>query len=174
MRRREQYARRKLRRGHGGERRDEDKSGHGGPRGRRIAASASGEHGSSGGRHTQRLTGRLSVQRSGVGFVVPDSGRGGDIFVHASSFGEAWHGDRVEVALLPRHGRSREGVVTAVLKRGRATITAEIMRAYGKNAWLSRPLDSRLDFALLAKFGAEDRGGGTKRSTAPYLCCPHP
>ena len=153
MRRREQYARRKLRRGHGDDRFSEDKTGRDGPRGRRIAASAResrGEPASAGDRHTQRLTGRLAVQRSGVGFVAPDSGRGGDIFVHASNFGEAWHGDRVEVALLPRRGRNREGVVTAVLKRGRETITAEIMRSYGKNRWLARPLDFRLDFAFLA------------------------
>ena len=104
----------------------------------------------SGGRAAPRLTGRLAVQRSGVGFVTPDSGRGGDIFVHASNFGPAWHGDRVEVALLPRRGRSREGTITAVLKRGRETITAEIMRAYGRKGWLARPLDHRLDFALLA------------------------
>ena len=98
-----------------------------------------------------RLTGRLSVQRSGVGFIRPDSGRGGDIFVHHSNFGPAWHGDHVEVTLLPRRGRSREGVITAVLERGRETITAEILRPYGRGKYLCRPLDPRMNFSLLAR-----------------------
>ena len=149
MRRREQYARRKLRQDGGETRgRSEEKA-------KRRNGSAADSRESSGRRATSRLTGRFSVQRSGVGFVLPDSGRGGDIFVHVSNFGEAWHGDRVEVTLLPRRGRNREGVITAVLKRGRETITAEIMRGYGKNRWLARPLDSRLDFAFLAALPKE-------------------
>ena len=144
MRRREQYARRGARRDDG------ERTGRTREKSVRRRESAPGARESSGRGAPPRLTGRFSVQRSGVGFVLPDSGRGGDIFVHPSNFGEAWHGDHVEVTLLPRRGRSREGMITAVLKRGRATITAEIMRGYGKDAWLARPLDSRLDFAFLA------------------------
>ncbi len=156
MRRRAQYARRKLRQESGAGGAAGRAQGHGPnrARGARRSAPAQGDQieAAGGRRGAARLTGRLSVQRSGVGFVMPDSGRGGDIFVHASNFGEAWHGDHVEVALLPRRGRSREGVVTGVLKRGRETVTAEIMRAYGKQSWLAQPLDQRLSFALLASF----------------------
>ena len=146
MRRREQYARRKLRRADG------ETRGQVREKARRRNGAAVDAQEPSGRRAASRLTGRFSVQRSGVGFVLPDSGRGGDIFVHASNFGEAWHGDRVEVTLLPRRGRNREGVITAVLKRGRETITAETMSTCGKHRWRARPLDSRLDFAFLAAF----------------------
>ena len=158
MRRREQYARRGARLDDG------ERPGRTREKSVRRRESAPGARESSGRGAPPRLTGRFSVQRSGVGFVLPDSGRGGDIFVHPSNFGEAWHGDHVEVTLLPRRGRSREGTITAVLRRGRATITAEIMRGYGKDAWLARPLDSRLDFAFLA---AWPQAPGTSPETPP-------
>jgi Exoribonuclease R len=161
MRRREQYASRKSRQD-GNERR-----GQGREKSRRRNGPAADAQEPSGRRAASRLTGRFSVQRSGVGFVLPDSDRGGDIFVHASNFGEAWHGDRVEVTLLARRGRNREGVITAVLKRGRETVTAEIMRSYGKNRWLARPLDSRLDFAFLADLPKESENVLDSASFSP-------
>ena len=79
------------------------------------------------------VTGVLSIQRSGAGFVTPDAVRdspedapqavdgGGrkraesrlqpDIFIHPGFLGDAWHGDRVEVALqpAPQHRGGRMG-----------------------------------------------------------------
>lgn len=114
------------------------------------------------------LVGILSVQRSGAGFVTPESteqhGRSGhrpvatDIFVRAELLGDAWHGDRVEVVLQPgcprkgkgdRHGpRSPEGRIVRVLERGLKEIAAHATRRTTGRGLLCRPADPRLDFVL--------------------------
>ncbi len=83
--------------------------------------------------------GQYSVQRSGAGFVdmakpeedakLQKQSSGISIFVHPSQAGEAWHGDIVRVALLPKpfrrkgkdgnatEGKRQEGKIVAVVER---------------------------------------------------------
>ena len=128
------------------------------------------------------VTGVLSIQRSGAGFVTPDAvavepqdiesettaqgsasvrvERGGkrelqpDIFIHPGFFGDAWHGDRVEVALQPggqhRGGRPRnpEGRILRVLERRQKELAVHVTRRATPRGFLCRPADPRLDFVL--------------------------
>ena len=102
------------------------------------------------------VSGVLSVQRSGAGFVTPErtAGQGrvpqADIFVHPTFLGDAWHGDRVEVALLPgRRGPNPEGRILRVLERGSNELTVQIVRK-GERGLIARPVDGRLDFRVEA------------------------
>lgn len=115
------------------------------------------------------VTGTLSVQRSGAGFVTPDSPDRGtrrgresapsDIFIRAGLFGDAWHGDRVEVVLQPgsssrrgkgvRHAaRGPEGRIVRVLERRLREVPAYATRRVTGRGVLCRPADPRLEFVL--------------------------
>lgn len=122
------------------------------------------------------VTGVLSIQRSGAGFVTPDAVQesaedapkpvdGGkrnrvesrlqpDIFIHPGFLGDAWHGDRVEVALQPapqhRGGKMRnpEGRIIRVLERRQKELAVHVTRNQTPRGVLCRPADPRLDFLL--------------------------
>ena len=124
------------------------------------------------------VAGVLSIQRSGAGFVTPDAvqeapeeapkpvdgdkrGRRNpesrlqpDIFIHPGFFGDAWHGDRVEVALQPasqqRGGRMKnpEGRILRVLERRQKELAVHVTRNRTPRGVLCRPADPRLDFLL--------------------------
>ncbi|SHN50821.1 ribonuclease R [Desulfovibrio litoralis] len=111
-------------------------------------------------------TGTLQIQRSGIGFVLPDvlegqekrSGKKNpeDIFIRPDHFGDAWHGDRVEVIIFPkRFGKRPEGQINAIIERGRKEILVKILQrveSKGKNIYMSVPLDERLNIAILLDF----------------------
>lgn len=104
------------------------------------------------------LKGRLQVQRSGVGFVIPEDQRRKDIFVPRSSFGDAWHGDEVMVAVAPPRGgrdgegrgKSPEGRIVRVLSRGLKTLPVRVERRLGPDLYLAFPTDPRLHFNVMA------------------------
>ena len=128
------------------------------------------------------VTGVLSIQRSGAGFVTPDTVQdspedapqavdgGGrkraeprlqpDIFIHPGFLGDAWHGDRVEVALQPapqhRGGRPRnpEGRILRVLERRQKELAVHVTRNRTPRGVLCRPADPRLDFLIDADVSA--------------------
>lgn len=137
----------------------------------------------SGGRWTDAgkaplLSGVLSVQRSGAGFVTPDKKPGDasahtgqrDIFIHPSAMGDAWHGDRVEIlSQLPnRAGRgprgvsgrpaSPEGRIVRVLERGQKELAVHVLRQdramREEGVALCRPADPRFAFLVLADISA--------------------
>ncbi|MDF3000925.1 MAG: rnr [Bacillota bacterium] len=70
-------------------------------------------------RKEEIITGVLSKHKKGFGFVIPESGEGGDIFIAPPAINGAMNGDTVKVALLPPEEttRSREGVIKEVVKR---------------------------------------------------------
>lgn len=105
--------------------------------------------------------GVLSVQRAGMGFVTPVQG-GPDIYIHPAAMGDAWHGDSVEVLVLPgKRGPSREGRVTRVLRRGREELPVHAIRRQKNGAWLCAPANTRIqalfvtDMSALEKDAAE-------------------
>lgn len=98
----------------------------------------------------QLVSGELEIQRSGVGFVIPDDNRRKDIFISAQDLGEARHGDRVSVALLPgRRGRNPEGRVVRVLKRRTEIYAVRILDVRAKGVWLGQSTDAKLGFHML-------------------------
>ncbi len=105
------------------------------------------------------VSGRLDVRRSGVGFVIPEDPRRKDIFIDPRNFGDAWHGDRVAVALTREGGekKSAEGRVVRVIERGSQVLPGTVVKGMGRSDFLVRPTDPRLGFALVATCQAPAR-----------------
>ncbi len=80
-----------------------------------------------------RVTGTLSVARSGVGFISPDGGAP-DVFVASRDIGAALPGDRVEARLLPPEPGSRRlsGVILRVVERGERDVICTLRLRHGK------------------------------------------
>ncbi len=77
----------------------------------------------------KELTGTLHMQRSGVGFVLADPPRKNDVFISPQHLGDAWHGDRVAVALFPgQRGKNRDGRILRVLERARKELAVRVIR----------------------------------------------
>lgn len=99
------------------------------------------------------VTGTLEVQRSGVGFVLPDSGKGQDVFVSRENMGEAWNGDRVAVALFPqRTGKRPEGRVARVIERRKSRFTARVVKQLGSHS-LCQSTDTRQQLQFMVDTG---------------------
>jgi ribonuclease R len=81
------------------------------------------------------VTGILSKHKKGFGFVIPENGEGGDIFISPNSINGAMNGDTVSVRLLPpdETNRSREGVIHRILQRAAVEIvgTFEKSKRFG-------------------------------------------
>ncbi|MGE4297129.1 MAG: ribonuclease R [Desulfovibrionaceae bacterium] len=105
--------------------------------------------------HLKLVTGRLEIQRSGVGFVIPDDKARQDIFVSPSHMGKAWHGDRVAVALLPEQtGKRPEGRVARVIERGMTRLTVRAAKKMGQALFVCLPTDPKQRMAFMVDFGA--------------------
>ncbi|WP_084448578.1 ribonuclease R [Desulfovibrio inopinatus] len=100
------------------------------------------------------VSGKLEVQRSGVGFVIPDDKRRKDIFINPRDFDEAWHGDHVVAAITrQRKNKSHEGRIVRVLERGETTYTCRVMKTFSHGFSLCRPTDPRLQINFMADLG---------------------
>ena len=96
------------------------------------------------------VIGTLEVQRSGVGFVIPEDKRRTDVFISPDNFDAAWHGDRVMAAVLPgRRGKNPAGRIVRVLDRGLTRLTAQVAKPLGAKQFLAKPTDTRLSFNLV-------------------------
>ncbi len=90
-------------------------------------------------------TGVLATQRSGVGFVRLDPPGKGEVFINRQHLGQAWNGDRVEVAVFPgRHGKNQDGRVTRVLERAVTELAARVVRNRKDGISLCEPMDTRI------------------------------
>ncbi len=112
------------------------------------------------------LTGKYSVQRSGVGYVdMPPSIddkiqklKVSSVFIHPSQAGDAWHGDTVQVALLPgrrgkRDGDKPEGRIVQVIERQAKELTVRMLHKekgekHSANFILCKPADPRYPILL--------------------------
>ncbi len=81
------------------------------------------------------VTGVLSRHKKGFGFVVPESGPEGDVFIGSRKIGGAMNGDIVMARLKESSGpgRSREGEIVRILKRAHDEVigTLYIQKGYG-------------------------------------------
>jgi ribonuclease R len=93
----------------------------------------------------KKITGTLSVQRSGVGFVKVDTPGRGEVFISEYHMGNAWHGDHVAVALFPdKRGKNRDGRITAVLERAMKELVVRAVRNLKDGTTLCEPVDVRI------------------------------
>lgn len=100
------------------------------------------------------VTGTLQVQRSGMGFVLPENKKGNDVFVSSMMMNGAMHGDKVVAAILPgRHGKNPEGRIVRILERAHDTLTCRVTRRMGKMGYICKPTDPRLRISLLVDPG---------------------
>lgn len=100
--------------------------------------------------HMKMVTGTLQVQRTGMGFVLPEDRRRTDIYVHPTQMGEAWHGDKVVVVLLPGgRGRNPEGRIVRILERGLKEMPARVVKRMGRQGLLCRAADARIKVHFL-------------------------
>ncbi len=114
------------------------------------------------------VTGRLQVQRSGVGFVIPDDTRRKDIFISERNLGDAWHGDRVVAAVVrERRGKNHEGRIVRVLERGRTSLSVAVVKRVEAQVYLCRPTEPRMGFAVLAQHDGEKLAPGTLALAVP-------
>lgn len=96
------------------------------------------------------LTGKLEVQRSGVGFVIPEDKRRKDIFISPNNFGDAWNGDRVVCAVVPnRRGKNAEGRIVRVLDRSLRKLPVRLIKRLGPDMFISHPTDTKLQFNIM-------------------------
>ncbi|WP_027721142.1 ribonuclease R [Maridesulfovibrio zosterae] len=96
------------------------------------------------------VTGKLQVQRSGVAFVLPDEKGRKDIFIHPKNMRDAWHGDRVTVAINSEsRGKREEGRVVRVLERGKQVFPVRVIRPMGGTALLCHPTDPKMDLGIV-------------------------
>ena len=108
------------------------------------------------------VTGILSVDRSGTGFVSLPQGE--VLYIHPTCLGDALDGDTVEAVILPgRKGPSREGRVVAVAERAvRAVPVLAIKEQAGtKDAapqWAATPLQACDDRGIRAVFMVDTSG----------------
>lgn len=99
------------------------------------------------------VTGKLQVQRSGAAFLLPDDKNLKDIFIFHKNLRDAWHGDRVTVAITSesRGNKRQEGRVVSVLERGRQVFPVRVVRPMGGSALLCHPTDPRLDLGIVVE-----------------------
>ncbi|MEX2527369.1 MAG: ribonuclease R [Gemmatimonadota bacterium] len=100
------------------------------------------------------VTGRLSVIRSGDGFVAPRDGVGDDVFVPLRRLESGMDGDLVVARIEGRpKGRNPEGRVLKILERAHPTLVGHFHR--GKKLNTVRPLDLRMGAEVLIPPGDE-------------------
>ena len=98
----------------------------------------------------KRITGILTMQRSGVGFVKADPPARGEVFIGRSHLGNAWHGDRVAVAVFPgRHGKNQDGCVIEVLERTVRELPVRVVRDLRDGTVLCEAMDARIPAMFL-------------------------
>ncbi|NDY56828.1 ribonuclease R [Desulfovibrio sulfodismutans] len=99
------------------------------------------------------MVGRLEIQRSGVGYVIPDDKRRKDLFISQRDMGDAWHGDRVAAAVTrERTGKNHEGRVARILERGHNAFPCRVIKRMGKDLFLCRPTDPRQPMSFMADY----------------------
>ena len=104
------------------------------------------------------VAGELQVQRGGMGFLIPEDRRRADIYIPASGFGPAWHGDKVLAAVLPaRKGKRAEGRVARVVEKGPRTIAVQVVNPLTPGLCLARPTSPRHPFSVLLSCNASEK-----------------
>ncbi len=96
------------------------------------------------------IHGRLQIQRSGIGFVIPEDKRRKDIFVSSDNLDDAWPEDKVVVALLPgRHGKNPEGRIVRILERKLKQVPALLHKKMGDQLYWGQPTNRKMNINFM-------------------------
>ena len=96
------------------------------------------------------VKGEIELHSDGYGFLIPDDKRRKDVYISKENLKDAWHKDKVVVALLPdSRGKSPEGRVVRVIKKSIEDIPAHLIRKLSENIFLARPCDTKLPFDFI-------------------------
>ncbi len=92
-------------------------------------------------------TGKLTVNKRGFGFVIPDDGTK-DIFIERDSLGGALNGDKVKVMIEKNFGggKNREGEVVEILEHSQE-IFIGVLKSRKKSFWFE-PDDEKIDLQI--------------------------
>ncbi|MDI3233531.1 ribonuclease R [Exiguobacterium antarcticum] len=97
-----------------------------------------------------QVAGKISVHQRGFGFVSPEDGSAGDIFLPAPELGNVYNGDRVLVKVFAESngGDRREGKLLKILSRGPADFVGTFVSPKGRIESIAyiEPDDSKLTF----------------------------
>jgi ribonuclease R len=92
---------------------------------------------------TNRLKGRLEINRNGFGFVNINNKERGDVFIAARNIGTAFDGDLVEVELFAKQkGKNIEGQIVNVVERKRKEYVGIIKKS--KSFYFISPDDPKI------------------------------
>lgn len=108
-------------------------------------------------KEVKQVTGEISVTRAGFGFVAPEDQKE-EIYISQRGMGTAVHGDKVLVRVLSsRKGKSPEGMVIKILKRG----ASRLVGTFKKETYSCcvEPDDSKLPRNI---YVAEVNAGGAR------------
>lgn len=93
--------------------------------------------------HSNRLNGKLEINRNGFGFVIIKSEKSNDVFIAARNLGTSFDGDIVEVELFAKQkGKNIEGQIVNVLERKRKEYVGVIKKS--KSFFFISPDDPKI------------------------------
>lgn len=79
---------------------------------------------------TNKLTGKLEINKNGYGFVIINNGNINDIFISSGNMGAALDGDLVEVELFAKQrGKNLEGQIIRIIKRKRKEYVGKLNKS---------------------------------------------
>lgn len=99
------------------------------------------------------ITGKLTVNSRGFGFVTPEEG-GEDIFIHAENIHRALHGDTVKVKITEKHGKKQEGEVIEIIEHAKNIFVGTVRSR--KKKFFFVPDDENIDLEIFLKRVTDD------------------
>ena len=99
------------------------------------------------------VTGKLTVNARGFGFVTPDEG-GEDIFVSAENICGALQGDMVKIKIVEAFGKKREGEVIEIIRRDKNIFVGNIRSR--KKKFFFVPEDDKINLEISLKRVSDD------------------
>lgn len=85
-------------------------------------------------------------------FVLPEDKRRKDVYVSRENLNQAWHGDQVVAALLPRRkGKNPEGRIVRILHRSMQQVPVILHRKMGQDLYLGRPAGKKLSLNFMVQ-----------------------
>ncbi len=85
-------------------------------------------------------------------FVLPEDKRRKDVYISKDNLNQAWHGDQVVAALLPRsRGKNPEGRIVRTLHRSMQQIPVILHKKIGQDLYLGRPAGKKLSLNFMVQ-----------------------
>jgi len=90
-----------------------------------------------------KVEGKLQVNKSGYGFVISKNQKIKDIYISNKNLQNALDGDTVKVEIIKGNGKSTEGKIIEIIKRGRKKIEGHLLKKEKKQ--FVKPTDEQLN-----------------------------